>query len=665
MTNDLNELTHVGPKTITLLNKLDIYSKEDLITYYPYHYDIIKKSDLTRLSNNDSIIIDGLIETSPITSFSNKSLKKISFRLNEGHYLFNVIIFNQIHLLNKLKIGTLITIIGKYNQSTNTIIANEIRIGKLNEVPTIEGKYGLTNGLSKNQLLKFIKEALANTIPFDNLPDYIIEKYKFSDKLTALNYLHFPQDIITYKKARQRLKYEELFIYLLKIQYLKNINNTQKSIPRKKYPQEMKTLIDNLPFRLTSDQNKSLEEIIEDMSSSRKMNRLLQGDVGSGKTIIALIACYYNYLSGYQSALMVPTAILARQHYETSLNLFKNTSLKVALLISNLPKKEKQDIYRRLKDKEIDLIIGTQALIQTDVTFANLGLVITDEQHRFGVNQRRNFTNKGLRPDVLSMSATPIPRTYALTIYGDMEVSNIKTKPVGRKEVKTYFKKENEIMEVLDLIKKELDSNHQIYVIAPMVEENKERNTYDVETLYQKFTLAFGKIAKIGLVHGKLDETKKNSVMQDFENNKINILISTTVIEVGVNIPNASTIVIFNANQFGLSTLHQLRGRVGRGNIQSYCILLSKEDNKNLRFLEKCTDGFAISEFDFKNRGEGELFGNRQSGENKFKLADLKKDYEMLVRAKEDVKYFTENYLYLDKYNYLRKEIEKSFNEVI
>ena len=471
--------------------------------------------------------------------------------------------------------------------------------------------------------------------------------------------MHFPKDILSLKKARQRLKYEELFMYMLKINYIKRKNSqNENAIKRNVNKDKIKKFIDSLPFKLTLDQLRSVDEIFEDMTNAKRMNRLLQGDVGSGKTIIAFIATYINYLSNYQTALMVPTEILAIQHYENALKIFGETKMNIEIITSSTPKKKKEDIYSKLENGEIDFIIGTQALIQEKIVFSKLGLVITDEQHRFGVNQRDNFKNKGVFPDVLSMSATPIPRTYALTIYGDMDVSSIKTKPEGRKEVITYFKKEKDIVEVLTLMKEELDKKHQIYVIAPSIDES-DNDKQSVIKLEENMEKAFGKICKISYIHGKMDPQEKNKVMDDFEKGKINILVSTTVIEVGVNVPNASMIVIFNANLFGLSTLHQLRGRVGRSDIQSYCVLVAQEYQERLKMLESCNDGFEISEYDFQNRGEGDLFGVRQSGELGLVLADLKKDYKMLLKARDDAEYYIDlilnnvNHEYDSLYNLL------------
>ena len=556
--------------------------------------------------------------------------------------ILNVTLYNRAHLYSDLKSGKEVTIIGKYNKLKNTVIVSDIRFGLLPPSAKIEPIYYTTEGLTVKQISKFEAIALENDYDvIDLVPRYIEEKYNLMNKKSAIKNIHVPEDILLLKKARQRIKYEELFMYVLKINYLKNkINNDNLAIERNIDKDKLDKFIKSLPFELTLDQDKAVNDIINDLSIKKRMNRLLQGDVGSGKTIIALIAVYANYLSKYQSALMAPTEILAVQHYEEAKKIFSKYKLNIALLTSSTSNKDKKTIYEELENGKIDLIIGTQALIQENVKYKKLGLVITDEQHRFGVNQRDTFKGKGISPDVLSMSATPIPRTYALTIYGDTDVSSIKSKPKGRKEIITVFKKEKDITDVLEMMKKELELNHQIYVVAPMIDTESDSEKESVYDLEEKMNKAFGKISKIGIIHGKLDPKDKDKVMKDFEKNKINILISTTVIEVGVNVPNASMIVIFNANMFGLSTLHQLRGRVGRGDTQSYCVLVAKESEERLRFLESTSDGFEISEYDFQTRGEGDLFGTRQSGELGLKMANIKRDFKMLLKAKEDADEF-------------------------
>lgn len=639
---ELETIEGIGPKTKELLNKIKIYTVEDLLNYYPYRYDIIKRSDLSNLSDGDKIIIDGIVEGQPTTIYINKSLKKMIFRISTKTMILNITLYNRAHLYSDLKSGKEVTIIGKYNKLKNTVIVSDIRFGLLPPSAKIEPIYYTTEGLTVKQISKFEAIALENDYDvIDLVPRYIEEKYNLMNKKFAIKNIHVPEDILLLKKARQRIKYEELFMYVLKINYLKNkINNDNLAIERNIDKDKLDKFIKSLPFELTLDQDKAVNDIINDLSIKKRMNRLLQGDVGSGKTIIALIAVYANYLSKYQSALMAPTEILAVQHYEEAKKIFSKYKLNIALLTSSTSNKDKKTIYEELENGKIDLIIGTQALIQENVKYKKLGLVITDEQHRFGVNQRDTFKSKGISPDVLSMSATPIPRTYALTIYGDTDVSSIKSKPKGRKEIITVFKKEKDITDVLEMMKKELELNHQIYVVAPMIDTESDSEKESVYDLEEKMNKAFGKISKIGIIHGKLDPKDKDKVMKDFEKNKINILISTTVIEVGVNVPNASMIVIFNANMFGLSTLHQLRGRVGRGDTQSYCVLVAKESEERLRFLESTSDGFEISEYDFQTRGEGDLFGTRQSGELGLKMANIKRDFKMLLKAKEDADEF-------------------------
>lgn len=639
---ELETIEGIGPKTKELLNKIKIYTVEDLLNYYPYRYDIIKRSDLSNLSDGDKIIIDGIVEGQPTTIYINKSLKKMIFRISTKTMILNITLYNRTHLYSDLKSGKEVTIIGKYNKLKNTVIVSNIRFGLLPPSAKIEPIYYTTEGLTVKQISKFEAIALENDYDvIDLVPRYIEEKYNLMNKKSAIKNIHVPEDILLLKKARQRIKYEELFMYVLKINYLKNkINNDNLAIERNIDKEKLDKFIKSLPFELTLDQDKAVNDIINDLSIKKRMNRLLQGDVGSGKTVIALIAVYANYLSKYQSALMAPTEILAVQHYEEAKKIFSKYKLNIALLTSSTSNKDKKTIYEELENGKIDLIIGTQALIQENVKYKKLGLVITDEQHRFGVNQRDTFKGKGISPDVLSMSATPIPRTYALTIYGDTDVSSIKSKPKGRKEIITVFKKEKDITDVLEMMKKELELNHQIYVVAPMIDTESDSEKESVYDLEEKMNKAFGKISKIGIIHGKLDPKDKDKVMKDFEKNKINILISTTVIEVGVNVPNASMIVIFNANMFGLSTLHQLRGRVGRGDTQSYCVLVAKESEERLRFLESTSDGFEISEYDFQTRGEGDLFGTRQSGELGLKMANIKRDFKMLLKAKEDADEF-------------------------
>jgi len=658
----LNLIKGIGPKTKTYLEKLGIYNVNDLITHYPFRYEVLKRSDFFNLNQGDKIIIDGLVDSIPsIFRFKGK-MNKMSFRLRTKEAIINVIIFNRAFLKNHLTINKEITVIGKWDLLKNTVVASDIIFEGIGDSVKIESVYHTTSGLSKKQLLRFIDDALKlNPKIIDYIPAPIALKYNFIEKREALNIIHHPTKAEDVKKAMLRLKYEELFMFMLKVKFLKSKKkNLNQGYSKEIDMEKINSFIENLPFKLTQDQLTAIDEIIEDLSSKKVMNRLLQGDVGSGKTVVAVIAMYIMYLNHYQSALMVPTEILAKQHYANIKKLFKDIDINVELLISATPKKEKEKIYEELEQGRIDLIVGTHAIIQDNVSFSNLGLVVTDEQHRFGVNQRGNLRSKGKQADILYMSATPIPRTYALTIYGDMDITNIKTMPMNRKEIITYLKHPNEIKDVLTMIKSELDMHHQIYVVAPLIEEG-ESDLENVNKLTRQFELAFGKKYKIGMLHGKMPSVEKTKIMNEYASGNIDILISTTVIEVGVDVKNATMMVIFDAQKFGLSTLHQLRGRVGRSDLQSYCILISDKDTARLKIMTETTDGFEISEEDFKLRGQGDLFGVRQSGDMTFKIADLKKDYKILMQAKKDAETFMEHNM-MDDFPEIKKEVEGSFD---
>ena len=641
----LEKIKGIGPKTKELLNKLNIYTINDLLTYYPFRYDYLRRTDLLNLKENISdikIVMDGKVDSVVIMNHF-KKINKISFRIETVYGKMGVILFNRAFLKNNLRIGTNIVVIGKYDKKNNVLVASDILFKSLGTKEEIIPVYHLTSGITSNTLKKFINEALLSYKDqvVDNIPKYLNDKYNFVSKKLALSIVHNPSDKEKLEEVLKRLKYEELFEFMFKINYLKYKRKKENiGIKRDVDIQKLDKVIKSLPFELTEDQVKTTYDIVEDLSSEKQMNRIIQGDVGSGKTIVSFLAIYYNFLSGYQSALMAPTEILAIQHYNNlkDLNFAKN--LRIELLVGKLKKKEKEDIYKAIEVGEVDVVIGTHAIIQESLKYHNLGLVITDEQHRFGVNQRANLRNKGNYPDVLYMSATPIPRTYALTIYGDMDISSIKKMPKGRKPVETIIKSEEEMKEVLEMMYKELINNHQIYVISPLIEENDNSDLNDVEKIENNMKKAFGSKFNIGVMHGKMKSAEKELIMQEFKQKKIDILVSTTVIEVGVDVENATMIVIFDADRFGLSTLHQLRGRVGRSSLESKCILISNADKERLNIMTKTTDGFKISEEDFKLRGSGDLFGTKQSGDMSFKLANLKRDYNLLIDAKKDTEEF-------------------------
>ena len=656
----LEDIKGIGKTTIKYLNELGIYDADDLITYYPFRYEITQNTDIHNLSDGDKVVIGGIIENVPTVIHFNRKLNKMSFHLNTGEFITNITIFNRAFLKDKLNVGHAVTIIGKYDQKHNSITASDIKFGLI-EGTLIEPIYHSSFKINSSKISKIIKSVLDKVKPKDYIPDSLIRKYHFMDKQEAIKIVHNPKDKEKLKKALARLKYEELFMYMMKISYLKKSKKQSDGLSRNISYEQVLEVVDRLPFKLTKDQLKSVKDIYDDLTSSNRMNRLLQGDVGSGKTIVSFIALYINYLAGYQGALMAPTEILAFQHYQNFIKLFPN--LNVVLLTGKLKAKEKKEAKALIESGKANIIIGTHALISEDVIYHNLGLVITDEQHRFGVAQRGNLKNKGITPDILYMSATPIPRTYALTLYGDMDISSIRTMPNGRKPVKTYVKTNKEIKDVLYMMLDQIKAHHQIYVIAPLIEESDKIDLEDVYKLEEKMKRAFGKVCNVGIMHGKMTPKEKDEVMDEFKQNKIQILISTTVIEVGVDVANATMIVIFDSYRFGLSALHQLRGRVGRNDLDSYCILISDRETKRLEVLTKTNDGFKVSEEDFKLRGGGDIFGVRQSGDMNFKLADIKNDYDLLLRTKEDSETFMKSKEYDNpKYNFIKQTVIQSAN---
>lgn len=633
---ELEKLDKIGPKTAKTLNNLGIYSSEDLIRNYPYRFLIFAKRDINNPKYYDEFVSDGIVESMPTLNFFRGKMNRLTFRCNVQNKIVKVVIFNRAFLKPNIIIGKEVTIIGKYDPKKETIVATNIRLGNLNKVE-IEPVYHLCKGITSKQMNAFIKKALSVVKENNNIPKELISKYNLMSEDEAIRIIHNPKDEKSLKTALKTLKYEEIFTYMKNIKLLKKKNEIHKDVYKKEISLNMvRDFINSLPFKLTIDQEKIVFKMLDEICGDTLMNRLLQGDVGSGKTIVAFIISYALYTGGYQTSFMAPTEVLARQHYKNACDLFKDTNFKVGLLTGKMTLKEKRKVYEKIEKNEIDMLIGTHALISDKVVWNNLGLVITDEQHRFGVNQRQTLKSKGLNVEVLMMSATPIPRTYALTIYGDTDTSSIKTKPSGRIPVITKVKKEDEIKDVLEGIYKALKNQNQVYVIAPMIEENDDSNYANVYDLKHKFNLAF-KNYNVEVLHGKMTNEEKEKVMDEYAKGNIDILISTTVIEVGVDVKNATVMVIFDADRFGLSTLHQLRGRVGRNSLQSYCYLISDKDTKRLKIMEEENDGYKISEADFKLRGQGDLFGSRQSGALSFKLSDVRKDYDLLVKVRDDV----------------------------
>lgn len=653
---DIKNLHQVGEKTSKILNKLGIFTDYDLINYYPYRYNVYNFSN--ELIENCTLIINVIIESNPIVSYIKKNFNRLSFRARYNERIFNVVIFNRAYLKTNLTIGKNITIIGKYDFKKNVFTSSDIKFNIANG--QIEPVYHLTKGITNNTVSKLIKDNFNNIYIKDSLPSNIISKYNLLSKKDALYNIHFANDLKMVHYAKNRLIYEELFDFSFKMNYFKNQNIRKDKEPKNIDINKINEFKKLLPFSLTTDQDNAYNEIVQDMSSNKKMNRLLLGDVGSGKTVVAVGAIYANFIAGFESTLMAPTEVLATQHYFSIKKILDKFNVAVELITGSMSKKEKEAIYKRVQNKEIDLLIGTHSLLNENIIFNNLGLVITDEQHRFGVHQRFTLEDKSKCPDILYLSATPIPRTYAMTIYGDLDISYIKTKPTGRKDIITKVKKNSDIKEVLGLMLEQIKLGHQIYVVSPLVEEDESLNLTSINLLKEKLSLAFKNLFRIEIIHGKMKTSEKESIMNDFKNNQIKILIATTVIEVGIDVSNATMMVIFNAERFGLATLHQLRGRVGRSDLQSYCYLISDSDNDRLKVMEKSNDGFYISQKDFEMRGHGDLFGVKQHGDMSFKLANLKNDYNILLFANEDAKKFIDSKEYLNNEYY--KDLAQNLN---
>ena len=649
---ELTDIKGVGPKTLDHLHELGIYTLDDLLTNYPYRYDLFEPTNLTEQYDNERIAINVQVETTATTAFIRKNFNKLQFRVNHNGKVMYAVIFNRAFLKPHIVIGKTITLVGKYDVKRNTFICDDIKLNPITKKEIIP-IYHVKKGIKSNDILKIIESAISDSAKIPNyVPDEFIMKYDFISKKQALRMIHMPHKEEEIKKAKVYLKYEELFLFLFKIAYMKDDNENTYKEEKVFEEKKIEDFIASLPFTLTDSQDEALKLILDDIKSNKKMNRLVLGDVGSGKTIISFISMYANFLAGYQSVMMAPTEVLARQHFESAISYFKDYHITVDILVGSMTKKEKEAVKARLASGEIDILIGTHAIIEDAVSFYRLGLVITDEQHRFGVKQREILKSKGDVPDALYMSATPIPRTYALTLYGDLDVSFIRHKPGGRKEIMTKTKKYSELKDVLMHVLEEIKAGHQVYVVASIIDDNVELDLKSVETLKEKFNMAYQGKIPIEILHGKLKQREKDAIMTRFKNNETKILISTTVIEVGVDVKNATVMVIFDADRFGLATIHQLRGRVGRNNIDSYCYLISDKEIERLKVLEDSNDGFYIAEKDLELRGEGDLFGTMQSGVKTFKIANLKTDLKIMMQAKSDSEEYLKSGLYKNNMNY-------------
>jgi ATP-dependent DNA helicase RecG len=668
MNRPVIDVNGIGEETAKQLQGLRIFTVGDLLEHFPFRYEDYQLKDLHDVKHEERVTVSGIVQSEPSVRYFGRKKNRLSFRFLVNQILITVTFFNRAFLKSQIAVGSELTITGKWDQHRMTITGSEMKKGCEEREQTISPIYSVSGKLTTKALRKFIYQAMnqfGGDI-YDILPSDLLQQYRLPTKKEALSRLHFPPNAESMKHARRRMVYEEFLLFQLKMQAFRKENRDRTNGRALHVPKgEIEQFIKQLPFPLTGAQKRVVNEIIGDIQSSYRMNRLLQGDVGSGKTVVAAVCMYAVIRAGYQAALMVPTEILAEQHVQSLKALLEPFDIQVELLSGSVKGKKRTECLAMLESGELSLVVGTHALIQDDVKFNNLGLVITDEQHRFGVEQRRVLRDKGENPDVLFMTATPIPRTLAISVFGDMDVSIIDEMPAGRKQIETYWAKPDMLERVLDFIEKELQAGRQAYVICPLIEESEKldvQNAIDVHMILEQH---FKGKWKVGLMHGRLHPTEKDAVMESFSKNETQILVSTTVVEVGVNVPNATIMVIYDAERFGLAQLHQLRGRVGRGEAQSYCILLadpkSEVGKERMKIMTETNDGFVLSERDLELRGPGDFFGSKQSGLPDFKVADVVHDYRALEVARQDaVKLIHSNEFWENKcYEGLRHYIEE------
>ena len=634
----LSVLPGIGPKSAEKYKKLGIETVEDLLLYFPFRYEDFKSKNVLDLEDGEKAVVSGIVATPANVQYYGYKRNRLRFTIKQGELVLAVSFFNQPYLADKIELGQTVAVFGKWDKAKGALTGMKLLAQVEDDLQPV---YRLSQGVSQSALVKVIKtafEAGLDNLLEENLPQILMDKYHLLSRRQAVRAMHFPKDLEEYKQALRRVKFEELLFFQLQLQVLKEENRSVgQGIVLDWDKKKLKALQAKLPFTLTEAQERSLNEILADMRSPYHMNRLLQGDVGSGKTVVAGLAMYAAVTAGKQAALMVPTEILAEQHLQSLTSLFP--SLRILLLTGSLKAVERRERLELIQTGQVDLIVGTHALIQEGVHFHDLGLVIIDEQHRFGVDQRRILREKGQNPDVLMMTATPIPRTLAITAFGDMDVSIIDQMPAGRKEIITRWVKHQQLNLVLDWLVKEIQKGSQAYVISPLIEESEALDLKNAIALEEELIAYFGDRARIALLHGKMKGEEKEAIMQAFKQGEIDLLVSTTVIEVGVNVPNATVMIIMDADRFGLSQLHQLRGRVGRGDKQSYAVLVAnpktESGKRRMKIMTETTNGFVLAEEDLKLRGSGEIFGTRQSGIPEFQVANLIEDYPILEEARK------------------------------
>ncbi|HFI0120251.1 TPA: ATP-dependent DNA helicase RecG [Streptococcus suis] len=637
LSDELWVLPGIGPKSAEKFLKVGIHTIEDLLTYFPFRYEDFESKSILDLQDGEKAVVIGSVVSPVNVQYYGYKRNRLRFSIKQGDLVVSVSFFNQPYLADKIVMGQEIAIWGKWDKAKASLTGMKV-LAQVSE--DLQPVYHVAQGISQSNLVKAIKSAMDLgylELLEENLPTVLLEKYRLLNRKQAVFAMHFPVNLGEYRQALRRIKFEELFYFQLQLQLLKDSNKNVSNGLKIEYDLiKVNQQIEELPFELTAAQANALSEILTDMQSPSHMNRLLQGDVGSGKTVVAGLAMFAAVSAGMQAAIMVPTEILAEQHYQSLRQLFPDVSM--ALLTGGMKVAERRTALEAISNGQVDMIVGTHALIQESVSYHQLGLVVTDEQHRFGVKQRRLFREKGANPDVLMMTATPIPRTLAITAFGDMDVSIINQLPAGRKPIITRWVKHQQLPTVLEWLEKELRSGAQVYFISPLIEESEALDLKNAIDLQAELQAHFGSRVTVDLLHGKMKNDEKDAIMQAFKDRKSDILVSTTVIEVGVNVPNATVMVIMDADRFGLSQLHQLRGRVGRGHKQSYAILVAnpktESGKERMKIMTETTDGFILAEADLKMRGSGEIFGTRQSGLPEFQVANIVEDYPILEEAR-------------------------------
>ncbi len=652
---ELKDIKGIGEKKIALLNKLGIFTVNNLLEYFPYSYiDTTKFKKISEITEEGSYSYRLKI----ISLMENRKKRNIRvtkfLAMDEEMNYCTIVYFNNIFISKNLKINNVYEMYGRAKLlGKNVEIQSPTMQNKANIIGSIIPQYHLCKGISNLDIVKIIQNLLKKNSYFEEkIPSNILNELNLESYDNAIRNIHFPKDNEDFIRAKRRLVFDEIFYFQLSMKKIKRNNEDAIKFEIK---DETFDFIKSLSFKLTNSQNKVLDDIFRDMTSDKQMNRLVQGDVGCGKTIISFVAMFNVIKNGFQSVLMAPTEILARQHYESAKKLFFKYNIKVELLVGSLKESEKKVIREKIENGEVDIIIGTHAVFQEKVVYKNLGFVITDEQHRFGVKQRLLLSKKSKNPDILVMSATPIPRTVGLVMFCDLDISTIDELPSGRGKVKTYFVDENYEERYMNFIKKHISEGRQAYIVCPLVDESDTLELQSVINLYERLKERYFQDVEIEFIHGKLKPVDKDRIMKNFENGKIKVLVATTVIEVGINVPNSNIMVIYNAERFGLSQLHQLRGRIGRGNYESFCILVSNNKSTNIKkrmdIMCSSNDGFYISEQDFLLRGYGDILGYRQSGEARFKILNIQKDYELLKSA---IKYVDK--ILMDDFNFEKEE---------